>query len=140
MLGTGLARRGALLILKRVDGASLAFLNPYRNISLSLSQAAGYVPRLDLELPARIQRPGLDALGSQGFETTPKSLWVNLNNINGCSIAPPARPSRSSRASLTDSLLSHSLPMQHVHWQMGEGVARLLGAGPQKKQFVVHQD
>ena len=35
---------------------------------------------------------------------------VNLN-INGCSIvAPPARPSRSSRASLTDSLLSHTHP------------------------------
>ena len=43
------------------------------------------------------------------------ALRVNLN-INGCSIvAPPARPSRSSRASLAHSLLSHSLPMPHVH-------------------------
>jgi len=43
------------------------------------------------------------------------ALRVNLN-INGCSIvAPPARPSRSSRASLTDSVLSHTLPMPHVH-------------------------
>ena len=43
------------------------------------------------------------------------ALWVNLN-INGCSIvAPPARSSRSSRACLTDSVLSHSLPMPHVH-------------------------
>ena len=43
------------------------------------------------------------------------ALRVNLN-INGCSIvAPPARSSRSSRACLTDSVLSHSLPMPHVH-------------------------
>jgi hypothetical protein len=43
------------------------------------------------------------------------ALRVNLN-INGCSIvAPPARPSRPSRACLTDSVLSHSLPMPHVH-------------------------
>ena len=43
------------------------------------------------------------------------ALRVNLN-INGCSIvAPPARSSRSSRAYLTDSVLSHSLPMPHVH-------------------------
>ena len=43
------------------------------------------------------------------------ALRVNLN-INGCSIvAPLARPSRSSRASLTDSVLSHTLPMPHVH-------------------------
>ena len=43
------------------------------------------------------------------------ALRVNLN-ITGCSIvAPPARPSRSSHASLIDSLLSHSLPMPHVH-------------------------
>ena len=38
------------------------------------------------------------------------ALRVNLN-ITGCSIvAPPARPSRSSHASLIDSMLSHSLP------------------------------
>ena len=44
------------------------------------------------------------------------ALRVNLN-INGCSIvASPARSSRSSRACLTDSVLSHSLPMPHVHW------------------------
>ena len=43
------------------------------------------------------------------------ALRVNLN-INGCSIvAPPARSSRSSRACLTDSVLSHNLPMPHVH-------------------------
>jgi len=43
------------------------------------------------------------------------ALRVNLN-INGCSIvAPPARSSRSSCACLTDSVLSHSLPMPHVH-------------------------
>ena len=43
------------------------------------------------------------------------ALRVNLN-ITGCSVvAPPARPSRSSHASLIDSMLSHSLPMPHVH-------------------------
>ena len=43
------------------------------------------------------------------------ALRVNLN-ITGCSIvAPPARPSRSSHASLLDTLLSHNLPMPHVH-------------------------
>ena len=59
------------------------------------------------------------------------ALRVNLN-INGCSIvAPPARPSRSSCACLTDSLLSHICPC-HTYiiawWSDSSTQARLVAS------------
>ena len=42
------------------------------------------------------------------------ALRVNLN-INGCNIVAPQARGLRARAYLTDSLLSHSLPVPHAH-------------------------